>query len=51
MFVLPNDLNKAIEDMENSVLNNLDSDNSRLILNLNLKESNLIEYLLNYLIY
>ena len=31
MFVLPNDLNKAIEDMENSVLNNLDSDNSRLI--------------------
>ncbi len=31
MFVLPNDLNKAIEDMENSVLNNLDSDTSRLI--------------------
>ena len=51
MFVLPNDLNKAIEDMENSVLNNLDSDNSRLILNLNLKDSNLIEYLLIYLIY
>ena len=32
MFVLPNDLNKAIEDMENSVLNSLDSENSRLII-------------------
>ena len=32
MFVLPNDLNKAIEDMEKSVLNSLDSDNSRLII-------------------
>ena len=32
MFVLPNDLNKAIEDMEKSVLNILDSDNSRLII-------------------
>ena len=32
MFVLPKDLNKAIEDMENSVLNSLDSDNSRLII-------------------
>ena len=30
MFVLPNDLNKAIEDMENSVLSSLDSDNLRL---------------------
>ena len=32
MFVLPNDLNKAIEDMEKSVLNSLDSVNSRLII-------------------
>ncbi len=32
MFVLPNDLNKAIEDMEKSVLNSLVSDNSRLII-------------------
>ena len=32
MFVLPNDLNKAIEDMEKSVLNSLASDNSRLII-------------------
>lgn len=32
MFVLPNDLNKAIEDMEKSVLHSLDSDNSRLII-------------------
>ena len=32
MFVLPNDLNKAIEDMEKSVLNSLDSNNSRLII-------------------
>ena len=32
MFVLPKDLNKAIEDMENSVLNSLDSDDSRLII-------------------
>ena len=32
MFVLPNDLNKAIEDMEKSVVNSLESDNSRLII-------------------
>jgi len=32
MFVLPKDLNKAIEDMEKSVLNSLESDNSRLII-------------------
>ena len=32
MFVLPKDLNKAIEDMENSVLNSLDSEDSRLII-------------------
>ena len=32
MFVLPNDLNKAIEDMEQSVLNSLASNNSRLII-------------------
>ena len=32
MFVLPNDLNKAIEDMEKSVLDSLDSVNSRLII-------------------
>ena len=32
MFVLPKDLNKAIEDMEKSVLNTLASDNSRLII-------------------
>ena len=32
MFILPKDLNKAIEDMENSVLNSLDSEDSRLII-------------------
>ena len=32
MFVLPKNLNKAIEDMENSVLNSLDSEDSRLII-------------------
>ena len=32
MFVLPNDLNKAIKDMEKSVLNSLDFDKSRLII-------------------
>ena len=32
MFVLPHDLNKAIEDMEKSVLNSLVSNNSRLII-------------------
>ena len=32
MFFLPHDLNKAIEDMEKSVLKSLDSDNSRLII-------------------
>ena len=32
MFVLPKDLNKAIEDMENSVLNSLDSEDPRLII-------------------
>ena len=32
MFVLPKDLNKAIEDMEKSVLNSLASNNSRLII-------------------
>ena len=32
MYVLPKDLNKAIEDMENSVLNSLNSEDSRLII-------------------
>ena len=32
MFTLPNDLNKAIQDMEKSVINSLDSDFSRLII-------------------
>ena len=34
MFVLPHDLNKAIEDMEKSVLNSLGTDKSRLIIEL-----------------